>query len=116
MANEQRKTMEKFNDGICYIYEKTDEETTLKYSGVRFADRVVGAKRYYAAAQVQVEINRLIRVQKGPVITPHDIVVINENGINVNYKIAQVQKIPDTYPPCIDISLSQLEMLLKFEE
>ncbi len=116
MANLQQRTMETFNDGICNIYIKTDEAITPKYSGIRFADRVVGAKRYYAAAQVQVEINRLIRIQKGPIITPHDIIVIVENGIKTNYKIAQVQKIPDTFPPCTDVSLNQLEMLLKFEE
>ncbi len=114
MAKQTAK-MQCFIDGLCDVYYLDDDGVpVIKHRHLRFEERVVGVKRYFAAAQAQVEINRLIRVPHGPDISPHDFVVIGAGDSLHQYQIVQVQKIPDTLPPSNDITLKQVEQLLQF--
>ena len=111
----QKAKMQCFIDGLCDVYFLGDDSTpVLKHKALRFQERVVGVKRYFTAAQAQVEINRLIRLPFGPDISPHDFVVIGTGENCRQYQIVQVQKIPDTLPPSNDITLKQVEQLLQF--
>lgn len=113
---EKTKKMQCFNDGTCTAYALDESrKPILKYQNLRFSERVIGFKRYFSAAQVQVEISRLIRVPSGPNISPHDFIVISQGTAMCQYQIEQVQPIPDSMPPSIDISLRQVEQLLQLE-
>jgi hypothetical protein len=97
-----------FSDGVCDIYTVDDAgEKTDKYPALCFSNRVLGFKRYYAAAANQAQINRVIRVPQISGIEIHDTAEISGVG---KYDIDLVQYIYDTNPPCIDLTLRQLEM------
>lgn len=107
MQIKRPQQFECFSDGVCDIYE-TDENaqpTAIKYH-LCFSNRVVGVKRFFAAAAAQVEINAIIRVLQRLDISSHDIVKINGK----TFYIEQVQHIGETMPPVSDLSLRQIEM------
>ena len=97
---------ESFCDGVCDIVTPDgDNEPKVKYH-LRYADRVVGIKRFYEAAAAQLEINAVIRVHQRRDITTHDQVLIGDKL----YEIKQVQHINDALPPATDLSLRQISM------
>lgn len=97
-----------FNDGVCDIYALDEAgERTDKYTGLGFAKQVLGFKRHFAAAAVQTQINRVIRIPQISGIDNHDTVEIQGVG---KFDIEMIQEIDDTNPPCIDLTLRQLEM------
>lgn len=105
--------METFNDGLCDIgFSNNTGNFVQRLVGVRYQDRVVGAKRFYMAAQAQSEINAVIRVQQNKSIMAREIVKATDlkTGITRTYSIEQVQHINDTNPPVTDLTLFQLEM------
>jgi hypothetical protein len=97
-----------FSDGVCDVYAVDDDgEKTVKYTALCFSNRVLGFKRYYTAAANQTQINKVIRVPQVSGVDTHDTVEITGVG---KYDIDMVQYIDDTNPPCIDLTLRQLEM------
>lgn len=91
-----------FSDGVCNIYSEDDEgNKTYKYKGLGFSNRVLGFKRFYAAAASQTDINKVIRIPQLKGITTYDHVEINGDI----FDIKMVQAIYDTNPPCIDLTL-----------
>lgn len=95
-------------DGKCTIFTLNGEGVKVnKYIDVWFEDRVVGFKRHFTAKSVQIKIDRLLRIHKLPGIDTYDQVEIQDEGI---YKIEMIQTIFDSNPPCLDLTLRQLEM------
>lgn len=99
-----------FSDGICDIYAEDEEGTReYKYSNLGFSNRVLGFKRYYAAAAAQVQTNAVIRIPQVPGVDNHDTLEIKGVG---KYDVELVQLIYETNPPSIDLTLRQLEMFV----
>lgn len=92
-----------FNDGICDIYTIDDEEKrTNKYIGLNFSNKVLGFKRYWAAAANQMQINRVMKVPFVNGIDTFDTVEVNGVG---KYDIKAIQEIYDSNPPCLILTL-----------
>lgn len=103
-----------YNDGIVIICEVIDvaepgyapkEELLPKYK-IAYAERQMGVQRYYAAQQNQIQIERVIRVQRGIAVDNQN-VAITEDGHQ--YRIDLVQAVIDVYPPSLDITLARID-------
>ncbi len=91
-----------FSDGVCNIYAlDNDGNRIYKYKGLGFSNRVLGFKRYWAAAANQMEINKVIRIPSLKNIDTYDHVEIGGE----TYDVKMVQAIYDTNPICIDLTL-----------
>lgn len=101
-----------FNDGIVQICRTTDggaagyrPKQVLKEKFVlRFAEQRLGINRLYQGRQNQVEIARVIRVQKAGEVLTQDVAVIG----GTQYRIDTVQAVLDVYPPCLDLALERI--------
>ena len=103
-----------YNDGIANVFSVSDSATagyqpvdrlTPKIS-FHYENRRLGIRRYYAAAQNQIRIERVIRVPHAGDVTNQD-VVIDEKGRR--YQIELVQLVPDVYPVSDDLTLVRYE-------
>ncbi len=94
-----------FNDGIVKVYETDDDDCIISNSErlFRFGDRTVGVKRFYAAYQNDINLERVIHIPRAADMTTEKAVVID----NTRYKVEQVQQLTDTYPKSTVLSLSQ---------
>lgn len=107
-----------FNDGIVTVYSVEDEaepgykpvEKLTKKAELRYEERRLGVQRFYSGMQNQIQIERILRVPKSN-ITSQDIAVTEDGK---QYRIDLVQKVPDVFPECCDITLSKIEQ--KFTE
>ncbi len=104
---QSNKPLPVYNDGVCEVYTYDNQERILKVSSLRFANRTLGYKRFYAAQAAQNEITRVIRIPFVSGIDMHDYVDIQDEG---TYTVEQSQVIMEFTPPCIDLSLRFLEM------
>lgn len=108
------KISQGFNDGLVTVYEQTDtaapgyqpQPVLEKKVALRYEERKLGIQRYYAAAQNQQRVERVLRVPKTAIVNAQD-VAITEDGRK--YRIELVQLAPDVYPPCVDLTLSRIE-------
>ena len=106
---------EVYNDGVVLIYSVSDgasdgllprERLALK-GKLLYQERKLGISRYYAAAQNQIHVERVIRVQKPPEpITSQD-QAITEDGRR--YRIDLVQGLDGVFPPSLDLTLVAYE-------
>lgn len=105
-----------YNDGVVTIYSVADVaqpgyqpqiELTEKIK-LRYEERSMGLQRYYQAMQNQVQIERVLRVQRTNKITSQDVAITEDN---TKYKIYMVQAVSDVYPPSVDITLSKFEQM-----
>lgn len=100
-----------FNDGIVKIGSLKNVALPGKMpkmefqikAYLRFKERTVGVNRYYAAAQNNIKVDRLIRCPQYDIST-QDIAVIGGE----EYKIKQVQYPEDVHPKVIDLSLEKV--------
>ena len=104
-------TIQTFNDGVLKVYSlsrKTDgsEELTLKHRLLRYEERTVGVNRYYRAAQENVRITKVLRVQKLKNISTQDVVIL-ESGEQYYVRRAVDPK-NNVNPPCWDLSLERV--------
>lgn len=85
-----------FSDGVFDIYscDKYGRKDKLISKGHRFGRKVLGSQRYFAAAAARVKVTDLICVQAGVEIAESNIIVI----AGEDYKIKQIQPIPDGKP------------------
>ena len=101
-----------FNDGEITIYRTEDRAQPGYYPQIelskkvklRYEKRFLGNQRYYAAAQNQIEVKRVVRVPQHPGVTNQD-VAQTEDG--TYYRIDLVQDAVDVYPPCMDLTLAK---------
>lgn len=97
-----------FSDGVCDIYEETEDgERKYKYNNLGYTERTLGYKRFFAAKSAQVQANAVIRIPEVKGINNHDTIVISNKG---RYDIELIQKVSDSNPRCLDLTLRQLEM------
>lgn len=69
-----------------------------------YDERVVGMARYWTAKQASATIDVLVRTHQRRDITTHDVVILRDGK---QYDIVQVQYLPDTEPPMMDLSLQR---------
>lgn len=108
-----------FNDGIVTVYavrDKADpghrpDRELVKKTTLRFAERRLGVQRYYSGKQNQIEISRIVRVQKRQEISNQDIAIIE----GVQYRVDMVQHAFDVYPACMDLTLTTIEQKYKIK-
>lgn len=79
---------------------------------LRYENQRVGVQRYYQALQSQIQIDRVIRVQKAFAITSQD-VAVTEDG--EEYQIRQVQEVLSVWPVCLDLTLTRIEQEAKHD-
>lgn len=106
-----------FNDGVCRVYTQSDtakpgykpRPELEQKAFLRYEEQRTGLNRYYTARQVDVDVQRVLRVPKGPpekVPTPQD-VIRTEDG--KYFRIDFVQTVPGVRPPCLDLTLVKFE-------
>jgi len=83
----------------------------LKVGPVRYAERTVGINRYWTAMQANAKIDMVIRIPctslrgRSIDVSTQDIAIPIDGA---QYRIMQVQKPEDIYPPVLDLSLERL--------
>ena len=102
-----------YNDGLVTICEVKNtapsgyapKEELIPKVKVGYQERSLGIQRYYAAAQNQIQIQRVIRIPRGASVDTQD-VAVTEDGRQ--YAINMVQTVPDVYPPSLDLTLAKV--------
>lgn len=102
------------NDGIVQIcrvvdvsesgyrpVKKLEPIVTLRYENQR-----VGIQRYFSGMQNQIQVDKVIRVQKALEITSQN-VAVTEDG--AEYRIDLVQDVTGIFPRCVDLTLTRIE-------
>lgn len=102
------------NDGIVQIcrvvdvsesgyrpVKKLEPIVTLRYENQR-----VGIQRYFSSMQNQIQVDKVIRVQKALEITNQN-VAVTEDG--AEYRIDLVQDVTGIFPRCVDLTLTRIE-------
>ena len=104
---------ESFNDGVCSLWQldKT-KKPTLLLGNIRFQERTVGIKRNFEAEQAGHTVQKLIRIPRMDFIKVGVFAVIEGQ----QYTVLQVQKIFNTIPECVDLTLENPTILLNFDE
>ena len=108
------------NDGTVTIYAQIDVSNPgyqpklqlKKKIALRYEERKLGIQRYYAAAQNQIRVERVIRVPQTGKVTSQD-VAITEDG--AKYRIDLVQK-ADVYPSSVDLTLVRYDQTAEVTE
>ena len=107
----EHKITQSFNDGMLTVYTVSDEAAPGRQPVRRLAELVklpyetrrVGIQRYYAAAQNQTKVQRVLRVPHSGAPVTNRCLADTEDGIR--YRIDLVQFVPDVYPPSDDLTL-----------
>lgn len=102
-----------YNDGIVTVYrvENVSQpgcrpvEGLIKKVAMRYAEQRLGINRYYAGRQNQIEIEKVVRVQRAGGINNQDVAIIDDK----QYRVDWVQSVPDVYPPSLDLTLVKIE-------
>ena len=112
---------QRYNDGVVRIYSVEDtaapgyapvETPTLKIT-LRYEERRLGITRYFSGQQNQMQIDRVLRVQRAGKITSQDIAVTEDGQ---NYRVNLVQSVPDVWPESMDLTLSKIEQVIDLTE
>jgi len=102
-----------FNDGVCTVYALRDtakpgyqpEPELERKARLRFEEQRLGLNRYYMGRQVNVGVERVLRVPFPPLHqtpSPQDVVSVDGETF---YQINFVQTVPGVLPPCVDLTL-----------
>lgn len=108
---------QRFNDGIVRIYHVEDTaepgyapvETPTEKIRLAYEERRLGITRYFAGAQNQLRIDRVLRVQRAGKVSTQDIAVTEDGQ---NYRVDLVQSVPDVWPESVDLTLSKIEQVI----
>lgn len=112
------------NDGLVDLYKVEDAaepghmprpRITQKLATLRFEERVLGIRRYYAAQQAQARVDRVIRIPRAVDIAPQDVAIITAPE-RKQYRIELVQPAQGVYPPCVDLTLTVVEQEMTINE
>lgn len=107
----EHKITQSYNDGMLTVYAVSDEAAPGRQPVRRLAELVklpyetrrVGIQRYYAAAQNQTKVQRVLRVPHSGKPVTNRCLADTEDGSR--YRIDLVQFVPDVYPPSDDLTL-----------
>ena len=103
-----------YNDGVVIICDIVDvsepgyapkEELLPKYK-LGYEERQMGVQRYYAAQQSQIQIERVIRIQRGIAIDSQNVAITEDDH---QYRIDLIQAVQDVYPPSLDVTLAKID-------
>lgn len=108
---------QRFNDGIVRIYRVEDTaepgfapvETPAEKIKLAYEERRLGITRYFAGAQNQIRIDRVLRVQRAGKVSTQDIAVTEDGQ---NYRVDLVQSVPDVWPESVDLTLTKIEQVI----
>ena len=111
---DDRRITQSYRDGVVRIYTVTDaaqpgyqpKPALTLVETLFYAERRVGLQRYYSGKQTQVQVERVIRTQLRPGVSPQCIAV-TEDG--TQYGIELVQQVTDVYPASMDLTLTKIE-------
>ena len=111
-----------YNSGYAVVYTVTDAarpgyapvKQLSRKIRIDYEERRVGVTRYYAAAQNQIRIDRVIRVPRVETVCTQDIIVLNGDG--VQYRIDMIQSVDGVYPASADLSLSRIEQVYSYAD
>lgn len=111
---------QRYNDGIVRIYSVTDTaepgyapvETPTEKIKLPYEERRLGITRYFSGAQNQMQIDRVLRVQRAGKVNTQDIAVTEDGQ---NYRVDLVQSVPDVWPESMDLTLSKIEQIIETE-
>ena len=73
---------------------------------LRYENQRVGINRFYSGMQNQIQVDKVIRVQKALEITSQN-VAVTEDG--AEYRIDLVQDVTGIFPRCVDLTLTRIE-------
>lgn len=105
---------EAYNDGIVNIYAVQDGAApgyrpvpVLVLKGaLRYQERYLGINRLYSGRQNQVDLQRILRVQRAPGVSSQNLAVTEDGR---QYRIDSVQDVIGAYPPSLDLTLAAVE-------
>ena len=101
MEQMQKQT---FLSGVCDIYRDDDSGLPVKlYAGISLDEKTVGFRRSFDAMQAGHTIQKVIRI---PVV-PADLNGCYVDWLGARYQILLAQKIFDTCPQCLQLTLEQ---------
>lgn len=112
---------QRYNDGVVRIYSVENtaapgyapvETPALKIT-LRYEERRLGISRYFYGQQNQLQIDRVLRVQRAGKVTSQDIAVTEDGQ---NYRVDLVQSVPDVWPESVDLTLSKIEQVIDLTE
>lgn len=103
--NKKKNEFLSFSDGRLDLYETDENDDIIAESKkkFRFGDRTIGVKRYFAARTNDIELTKVIHINRYKSATSDMAAIID----GTRYKIIQVQHINDTRPKCTVLSLAQ---------
>lgn len=107
----EHKITQSYNDGMLTVYAVSDEAAPGRQPVRRLAELVklpyetrrVGIQRYYAAAQNQTKVQRVLRVPHSGKPVTNRCLADTEDGSR--YRIDLVQFVPGVYPLSDDLTL-----------
>ena len=111
----EHKITQSYNDGMLTVYTVSDEAAPGRQPVRRLTELVklpyetrrIGIQRYYAAAQNQTKVQRVLRVPHSGKPVTNRCLADTEDGNR--YRIDLVQFVPDVYPPSDDLTLVAYE-------
>lgn len=96
-----------FLSGVCDIYRTSDSGLPERiYDGIPLDERTVGSRRSFDAMQAGHSIQRVIRV---PVV-PADLNGCYVDTLQGRYEILLAQRLFDTCPNCLQLTLEQVNI------
>lgn len=97
-----------FLDNICDIYRLDESGLPQKvFDGIPLEERTVGSRRSFDAMQAGHTIQKVVRIPNVDMDLNNCFVEIQGD----HYQILQVQKIFDTSPRCLQLTLEQPNIL-----
>lgn len=102
-----------FNSGLVRIYRLKDaakpgylpKPEPVEVAALRYEELRLGLTRFYSAQQSNVDVERVVRVPRGPGIAARDIAVTEDGQ---EYSIDLVQTVDGVFPPCLDLTLAKV--------
>lgn len=102
-----------FNSGLVRIYRLKDaakpgylpKPEPVEVAALRYEELRLGLTRFYSAQQNNVDVERVVRVPRGPGIAARDIAVTEDGQ---EYSIDLVQTVDGVFPPCLDLTLAKV--------
>jgi SPP1 family predicted phage head-tail adaptor len=116
-----KKTATPFPDGIVRIYSvgnsaapgKMPVKLLTQKLELRYYERTVGLTRFYTAMQANVNVKYVLRCPYRPEVSAQDIAVPNDGK---QYRIRLVQRIEDSAPLVMDLTLEGLREVYPYAD
>ena len=106
-------TPQTFNDGVVRIFHTANtgepggapQMELIPLCVLRYHERTVGFRRYYAAAQANVKVSKLLRCPRYFGVSQQDVAVPVDGR---QYLITLIQYPEDVQPPVMDLTLEEV--------